>query len=171
MKATGGSFPPKPLTSSGREKLFGRFAYKLTPTKQNPEAITVLDDWAKKNLVTVKLDLFGGTIARLHVLAAPRVQALIAAWQDAGVLDDVVTWNGAYAARLVRGTTRATLSAHAWGSAFDINAPHNRLGQEPAAIGEPGSVLRLVSIAESNGWVWGGRFNRKDGQHFELARV
>ena len=54
------NFPPKPnflpITGNAtREKLFGKFAYKPTPSKQNPEGIVITDDWAKKNIIKVNL--------------------------------------------------------------------------------------------------------------------
>jgi hypothetical protein len=170
VKESGGH-TPRPLTTEGREQLFGRFAFKRNPAPDNPEAITITDGWDKRSLVRVRLDLLGGIDVRLHRLAAPRVVALIAAWKAAGVLDDVVSWDGAYAPRLVRGTTQGTLSAHAFGSAIDINARYNRLGCAPAPLGAKGCVLRLVPIAEAMGFYWGGRFARKDGMHFEVCQL
>jgi hypothetical protein len=164
----------KPLATVGRNRLFGTFKYKHTPVPDNPEKIIVTDDWAKKNLVTVQLPyelavLPGADIANLHRLVAPKFVQLVDAWRDAGALGDIKTWNGSYSARLVRGTKQGTLSAHAWGSAFDINAKWNPLGAEGPAEGEEGSVLRLVEIAQKRGWLWGGFFSRLDFMHFELA--
>lgn len=166
----------KPLGTAGRNRLFGTFAYKHTPVPDNPEKITVTDDWVKKNLVTVQLipelaALPGADIANLHRLVAPKFEELVEAWRAAGVLGDIKTWNGSYSARLVRGTKIGTLSAHAWGSAFDINAKWNGLGVTSPAEGKEGSVLRLVDIAQKRGWLWGGFFNRKDAMHFELATL
>lgn len=163
--------PPRPLSTLGREALFGRFTFVRRPRADNREAIAIADGWDKRNIVRVRLELLGGVDARFHRLAAPRVLALVEAWRAAGVLGDVVSFDGAYAPRLVRGTTRGTLSAHAWGSAFDVNARWNRLGQEPAPLGAKGCVLRLVPIAEAMGFYWGGRFSRKDGMHFEVRRL
>ena len=113
----------------------------------------------------------GADVAILHRKVAPRFEALVSAWRLAGVLGDVLTLNGSYAARYVRGTTQGTLSAHAWGSAFDINVAWNGLGRVPAAEGAKGSVRRLVPIAEALGWYWGGHMSRPDGMHSELAKL
>jgi len=166
----------KPLATAGRNRLFGAFQYKRTPVPDNPEKIVVTDDWVKKNLVTIQLPhelaaLPGADVAVLHRLVAPKFEELIDAWRVAGVLGDIKTWNGSYAARLVRGTTKGTLSAHAWGSAFDINAKWNGLGVVPPEVGKEGSVQRLVDIAQERGWLWGGFFSRKDAMHFELAEL
>jgi hypothetical protein len=164
----------RPLTAEGRRRLFGDFAYKADPITGNGERIRITDNWAKENLVTIPLGALaaaeGADKATFHRLVAPRFQELVEAWERAGVLQDVLTWNGSYAARFIRGS-RVNLSAHAWASAFDVNIAHNRLGAEPAKLGQKGSVLRLVSIAEAHGFYWGGRFSRKDGQHFELAKL
>lgn len=164
-----------PLGTIGRRKTFGAFTYRATPVPGNPEKITVTDDWTK-NLITRPLPpelaaLPGADSCTFHRLVAPRFDELVQAWREAGVLGDVLSWGGSYAARFVRGSTRGTLSAHAWGSAFDINVPWNGLGRVPAVEGAKGSVRRLVPIAERLGWYWGGRMTRPDGMHFELARV
>lgn len=166
----------KPLNTAGRNKLFGEFKYKHAPVLGNPEKIIVLEDWAKHNLITVQLPealaaLPGADIAILNKLAVAKFEALLEAWRSLGVLGDILTWNGSYSARLVRGTTQGTLSAHSWGTAFDINAHWNGLGVEPPAVGAVGSVLRLVEPAQDLGWMWGGFFTRKDAMHFELARL
>jgi hypothetical protein len=70
----------------------------------------------------------------------------------------------------VRGSN-TTLSNHAWGTGFDINAKWNPLGAVPALRGDTGSVRELVPIAHDHGFFWGGHFSRSDGMHFEVARV
>ena len=59
----------------------------------------------------------------------------------------------------------------AFGTAFDINARYNRLGTEPAGTTQAGCVYRLVPVAHEFGFYWGGHFSRRDGMHFELARL
>ena len=71
---------------------------------------------------------------------------------------------------MIRGSTR-TPSNHSFATAFDINAAWNGLGREPAARGEKGSVRELVPIFEKWGFRWGGNFRRRDGMHFEIARI
>jgi hypothetical protein len=70
----------------------------------------------------------------------------------------------------VRGS-KTVLSNHAFGTAFDINVNWNRLGTIPALVGQKGSVRELVQIANNNGFYWGGHFTRKDGMHFEIAKI
>jgi hypothetical protein len=72
--------------------------------------------------------------------------------------------------RFIRGS-HSVLSNHAYGTAFDINAPWNALGVRPALVGKPGSVRELVPLAAEHGFAWGGHFRtRPDGMHFELVR-
>jgi len=166
--------PLRPLTHEECELYFGRFACRSEPTPQNPEHFVVTDDWRRKNLITFALPkqlaaLPGGDKATFHRMVRPRFEELVAAWEEEGLLGDILSWNGSYASRFVRGS-KASVSAHAYGAAFDINAPYNRLKQPPAPLGTKGSVLRLVPLAEQFGWYWGGHMRRPDGMHFELAR-
>ena len=85
-------------------------------------------------------------------------------------MPDVVTWNGSYSPRFVRGS-QATLSAHSWASAFDINAQYNPLGRPGTPLGKTGSVMRLIPAAEKLGFFHGGAFRRPDFMHFELAKL
>jgi hypothetical protein len=42
----------------------------------------------------------------------------------------------------------------------------------PPIVGEKGSVRLLVPLANKFGFFWGGHYrNRKDGMHFELAKL
>lgn len=176
-------YPPKPgffplLSTAEREKVFGRFAHEPDPLPRNPERIRILGDWVKENIVEVTLPQLtgirgaprGGRVS-LHRLAIKPMVALWAAWQEADLLSRIVSWDGAFVARYIRGS-RSVLSNHAFGTAFDINADFNRLGAEPAWPGEKGCVFDLVKIANDHGFYWGGHFNkRRDGMHFELAVI
>jgi hypothetical protein len=177
--------PPllKPLGTAGREQLFGKFRYEA----RADGTIRYLDDWPAKNIVRIVVpeleripgvELSGkrvgagpaGGVVHCHRLMAPALQALFAAWREARLLDHLLTWAGLWSPRLVRGST-STLSSHAWGTAFDVNAPWNALGQLPARAGDRGSVVELVPLAREHGFFWGGDFSRPDGMHFELARA
>lgn len=174
-------FPPPPrfasLGASGRNKVYGKFAYLPAPTETNPEAIKITDDWARENIVVVgvpQLQRISGAPetgrVSCHRLVAPKLLELFAAWEAAGLMKHVIRWDGLYVPRFVRGS-RTTLSSHSHGSAFDINAKWNGLGQVPAARGDTGSVRELVPIANRLGWYWGGHFSRPDGMHFELIET
>jgi D-alanyl-D-alanine carboxypeptidase/Putative peptidoglycan binding domain len=171
----------RPLSVAQRQKLFGPLKFEPAPTPSNPEAIRITNDWEANNVVTVTVPqlvgklVFGVTPSKgrmqFHTLAAAQLQALWAAWESARLLERVLTYDGAYNPRFVRGST-TELSNHAFATAFDINQRWNPLGAIPALAGREGSVRELVEIANEHGFFWGGNFkNRPDGMHFEVARI
>ncbi len=168
-------FPPL-VGTGGRQRVFGRFEFVHDPQPDNREHIAILGGWERDNIVTVEIPQLArigrprSTRQRFHRRAAEPVRRLWEAWERAGLLDRIGTWHGSYVPRFIRGSTR-TLSNHAFGSAFDINYAHNRLGMMPALVGRRGSVRELVPIAHEHGFYWGGHFRRRDGMHFELARL
>ncbi len=105
-----------------------------------------------------------------HKKGADALVAMFAAWEKAGLIGLILTWEGSFVPRFVRGSTR-TLSNHAFGTAFDINAKWNAMGSRPALVGEKGCTRELVPIAHDHGFYWGGHFGRPDGMHFEVAEV
>lgn len=180
---SGPNFPPPPdfgplVGTNARAELFGRFAFVSSPTADNPENITITDGWESENIVRVPIaELIGvkgaprsGNIP-FHKLAAKQLSDLWKEWGEAGLVDRVLSFEGSFVPRFIRGS-RTTLSNHAFGSAFDINAKFNPLGAVPALIGHEGAVRELVGIANAHGFYWGGHFkNRLDGMHFEIARI
>jgi hypothetical protein len=82
----------------------------------------------------------------------------------------ILSFAGAFYPRFIRGS-RTQLSNHSWGTAFDINVPYNGLNKVPAMIGQTGCIRELVPIANECGFYWGGHFSRKDGMHFEIAKI
>jgi peptidoglycan hydrolase-like protein with peptidoglycan-binding domain len=185
VPATQGFDPPKPsfgaiTTEAQRAALWGRYDYVATPQASNPEAIRILGTWQHDNIGQARIPQLTGVPygwggasngnVSFHKKAAPALAALWAAWDEARLLPLVLSFDGAYAPRFQRGT--AVLSAHAFGSAFDINAQWNPLSHKPAADGAKGSVVRLVAIANAHGFYWGGHFaQRPDGMHFEVAQL
>jgi hypothetical protein len=176
-------FPPlpnfKPLTSTTeRARVFGHFDYVPVPNGDRPERIKILGDWERKNIVKVNVpQLAGVPIAgktgaiRAHRLAAERMAGLFQAWHAAGLTKWLITWLGAFDPRFMV-KSRTTLSNHAFGTAFDINAAWNQFGGEPALPGEQGCVFDLVGLAHQHGFYWGGHFRPdRDGMHFELAKL
>jgi hypothetical protein len=176
------AWPPPPsfgsLSTQENNTLFGSFSFSPAPSSGNPEGITIHGDWVVKNIMKVKIPqlkgIFGGPgngDVLFHVKGAEQLKALWAAWETAGLLPLVLSWAGSWVPRFVRGS-RTYLSNHAKGTAFDINAPWNPLGAEPAIVGKKGSVRKLVQLANDHGFYWGGHWkNRPDGMHFELAVI
>jgi peptidoglycan hydrolase-like protein with peptidoglycan-binding domain len=177
---SGPDWPPPPAFSpliSNRERaeIFGRFEYRrISPDRDD---IKILGDWEARHIVPIRIaQLIGVTGApasgriRVHRLVTEQVAGLFQAWQQDGLLRLVKTWEGSFVPRFIRGSS-TTLSNHSWGTAFDINYQWNRLGHLPALRGASGSVRELVPRAHQFGFYWGGHFSRRDGMHFEVARV
>ena len=164
-----------PLVSNDqRKKVFGAFTFVSEPVAGNPENIRITGGWEAKNIALLRIPQLvgvkGNDKVRFHKLVAAQIIKLWKDWQTAGLLHLVLTWDGSFVPRFVRGS-RQTLSNHAFGSAFDINAAWNGLGVIPPLVGQKGSVRELVEIANENGFYWGGHFPRKDGMHFEIAKT
>ena len=168
----------KNLSFIERQKLFGSFSYVPMPTQGNPEAIRITSSWAVDNITTIVVPQLVGVSGaskigsiQIHKKIANQTSALFYAWENAGLKDRILSWGGSWVPRFIRGS-RTSLSNHAWGTAFDINAQWNGLGVRPAAIGSKGSVRELVDIASQHGFYWGGWFpNRPDGMHFEAYKI
>lgn len=171
--------PPKPafsaLSEAAKRAAFGEYRFAAVP--EDADAIRILDGWEAQNIVLVTVPQLVGKLgahhaghARFHKKVAPRVLELFAAWEREGLTRLILSYAGSYVPRFVRGRP-GVLSSHAFGSAFDINAAYNGLGKVPALRASKGSVRELVPIANDLGFYWGGHFERKDGMHFELARV
>lgn len=171
------------LSNSERWSTFGRFKFRRNP-QGDREAITITDDWPSRNIITVRLPMLERVAGashnqRVHRLAARQLVALWHVWDAVGLMDRVTTFDGLWVPRFIRGTplwkmqalAHLSLSNHAVGTAFDINARANPLGGRDARPGEKGCVWELVPIAVSLGWFWGGWFSRNDGMHFEISRI
>lgn len=162
-----------PLGSQERAVTFGGpFQYRRTG---HGEDIEILGDWEEKNIVRIEvpqLRKVPGNFSKMAVnrRVAAQTLALWAAWEKAGLLGLVLSYEGAFVPRMIRGST-TSLSNHAYGSAFDVNYEWNQLGATPAALGKRGCVRELVPIAHAHGWFWGGNFTRLDGMHFEVCKV
>jgi hypothetical protein len=180
---SGANFPPPPsfrplLSTADRQQLFGAFNFAAAPTPSNRENIRILGSWETDNIRRVAVPQLAGVQgappdggARFHKKAANQLLGLWQAWGDAHLLDHVLTWDGAFVPRFVRGSTKV-LSNHAFGTAFDINASFNPRGTRPALVGRKGCVRELVTIANAHGFYWGGHFgNKPDGMHFEVATL
>lgn len=178
---TSAYWPPKPnfeavYNDEKRFEMFGKFEY----TSDEQGNIIVIGNWKEENIITIDvpqlkgIDMYGKPKATgsiyFHKKAAAQMQALWAEWEKAGLLHLVKTWNGTYSPRCIRGS-QTKLSNHAFGTAFDINVKWNGLAKRPALVGEEGSVRELVEIANKLGFYWGGHFSRKDGMHFEIAKL
>jgi len=76
---------------------------------------------------------------------------------------ELKTWDGCFNIRKIRGGN--AMSLHSWGIAVDVNAFSNGLAKEPTL--SPGFVKCFTDA----GFDWGGIWKRKDGMHFQLAKI
>jgi hypothetical protein len=173
-----------PLSHYDRIQLFGKFGFTRAPQPGNPEKVILTEPWINQNLMTANIRQLDRT-CRVHRLIRAQFLALWDAWEAAGLIELVRTFDGSWVSRFKRQTGTyeervekckqlgpAALSNHTWGTAFDINAPWNPLYGEPAPVEMVGSVLRLVPLAQEHGFAWGGNFHsRKDGMHFEAYKI
>lgn len=179
---TGPNWPPcpegmRPASLATREELFGKFEYQPAGIPANPEAIKILGNWTSEHITKVKVPQLKKlpTAPReifIHKAIKDQFLGLFAAWEKEGLIHLVRTWAGSWVPRYVRGS-RTYLSNHAWGTAFDINAPWNGLAKRPALVGKPGSVRELAPLAAEYGFYWGGwgLGGRPDGMHFEATKI
>jgi peptidoglycan hydrolase-like protein with peptidoglycan-binding domain len=163
----------------------GEIVFQHTPVSGNPEHITVTNGYEAENIRVVQIPQLMNCVVpldpgvtktdgriRFHKNHTDRLVALFQAWDQAGLTDRILTFDGSFNLRLKRGSTKAVvanLSNHSWGTAFDINATWNQRKTVPAMMGDRGCVRELVAIAEANGFFWGGHFGTMDGMHFEVA--
>lgn len=182
--------PPRAplLTEKRRVLLYTAPAdWEVIAGARDPDQVRFTDGWEDANIVRVVIPELAGVpgarndgAVRFHRMGTARVQALFAAWKAAGLMDRVLTFDGAFNARMIRGTPKPghdprhpkALSNHAFGLAFDINAAMNGINQPPARRDERGCVYDLLPLAWDHGFYWGGNFRSPlDGMHFEVADV
>lgn len=78
-------------------------------------------------------------------------------------VNELKTWDGCFNIRKKRGLS--SMSLHSWGIAVDMNAFENGLGETPKLS------KQFVECFISSGFDWGGIWKRKDGMHFQLAKI
>jgi hypothetical protein len=178
------TFPAKPnfdpiIGNAARNILFGPLEFRSGPTNGDfgKETITVTNDFEDDKIARVDVpEVIGIKDAprsgklRFHSAGAAQLAGLWAAWRRKKLLKHILSFDGAYAPRFIR-CNNTSLSNHAFGTAFDINADENPLGAQPALSGRRGCVFELVPVAHQFGFYWGGHFSRRDGMHFEIAKI
>jgi hypothetical protein len=176
-------FPAEPdfdpiVGNTARQAIFGPLNYRKGGSGFGKESLICTNDFVQRKirkviipqLIGIKGGPASGAVS-CHTLAADQLQGLWAALGKLNLLKRVVSWEGCLAMRFIRCST-TTLSNHAFGTAFDINAATNGLGAQPALPGRPGCLYEIVPVAHKFGFYWGGHFaSRRDGMHFELAKM
>lgn len=80
-----------------------------------------------------------------------------------GHVKELRTWDGCFNIRKKRGASSSSL--HSWGIAIDVNAAWNGFGKQPVLS------AGFVKCFKDAGFDWGGDWTKKDGMHFQLARI
>lgn len=168
-------------TQAWRVATFGAFRFAAEPKPTNPESVRILGGWDALNMTMVSVPQLNRHVCCNHKAVKPLL-ALFAAWEAAGLLPLIHTFNGCYSARFKRQTGTIaermarcaqlgadSLSNHCYGSAIDLNAPELPLGR---ALPPGHPMEALEPLANSLGWFWGQRFSkRSDPMHWELAAL
>jgi putative peptidoglycan binding protein/D-alanyl-D-alanine carboxypeptidase-like protein len=160
-------FPRKPdfepiVGNAARNALFGPMKFRPGPLNGDfgKETITVTNDFESTSILRTEIpELIGikgasstGRV-RFHKTCVPQLKGLWTAWGKKVCWKHILTFDGAYAPRFTRCSNK-TLSNHAFGTAFDINADENPLGAQPALPGRKGCVFELVPTAHQFGFYW-----------------
>lgn len=174
------NWPPfpnfKPLPNrAARDAAFGAFSF----TRGEGNKINIDPAWVQANICEVTIPqlqrLIGNRKVRFHRRVVDQLLAMWAAWESAGLLHLILTYDGDWYPRVMAGNS-SEISMHAYGAAFDINVKWNGFLARATLVGDKGSVRELVPIANHYGFYWGGHFrynktdDSSDGMHFEWAR-
>lgn len=165
-----------PPSAARQVILFGRFNFTPDPQPGNPEHIHINGNWEGMNVSSVTVSQLPGRHIALHNDLHGQFRALWAAWEAAGLLGRVLSFDGAFAPRYKRKRAFGgveNLSAHSWGAAFDINASLLPMGKPCPAVGVPGCTSELVPLAHQHGFAWGGDFHApwQDPMHFQAFKI
>lgn len=147
------------LTQAQVKTMFGEFAVRTTAAG----ALRLDSGWRQRWIASTVLPQLG--VITCNRLVIPSLRAAMQEITSRGLGSLVHTADfhregGCWNPRLTR-FGAGQLSSHAWGIAVDINVDVNPLGATP--VQDP----RLVAIMARHGFMWGGRFLRPDGAHFE----
>lgn len=80
-----------------------------------------------------------------------------------GLTKELKTWDGVFVIRNKRDLK--SLSIHSWANAVDVNRAENDLNMIPKLS------PAFVKCFTDAGCEWGGTWKRKDGMHFQLAKI
>lgn len=114
-------------------------------------------EWQQQNLTWI--EPVKGQRWQVYKPAAKQFEGLLT---DLAKLGYMPTSSGGYNYRNIRGSDR--LSQHAFGTAIDLNALTNQLGQNTS------DIPQAAQLARKHGLEWGGNWKgRPDPMHFEYT--
>lgn len=140
--------------------LFGEFAARTL--KGQPGYIDVDPAWRRTHLVTTRVPLLGQVTCHRGIV--PQLHGAMTELRSAGLSRVIRSFNGCFVPRFISRDPTAMLSHHTWGVAIDMNLVGNYYGDRPHQDPE------LVATLERWGFLWGGVFVVRDGNHFEYHR-
>lgn len=143
-----------------------RYAFEPYGYIDNGDGTIQIDSgWVRRNIVRARVPIFGEVMC--HRLLIGQLRGALQEIADRGLAHLINTrdYGGCWSPRHIDFNPRKPLSMHSWGLAIDINVSTNRLGAAPTM--DP----RIVQVFDRWGFVWGGRWRRPDGMHFELGAL
>lgn len=126
----------------------------------NPELELSMVPWVIP--VSLRISSFPQKIYCNKDMVIPLSKALVNII-DRNLSSEIKTFDGCFNIRKIKGSVSQSL--HSWGLAIDINASYNQMGKIPMISNE------LVKCFTDAGFDWGGNFKRKDGMHFQIAKI
>ena len=174
---------PRQLTYAERTARFP-LQFEIELNRNGRAEVKVPVSWEQANLVrlgpysnipagTVVRDESALTFApRVNINAAPVFSAFFETLKAAGLMSDILTYDGGFYPRLKRGVELPKIGAskdaygrllsnHSRGTAIDLNAKWNPMGMHAAEKGQPGYLGRALEVAravrvnvETAGHVW-----------------
>ena len=150
------------LTGADARNAFEPFTY----IDMGDGMIQIDPDWVRRNIVRRAMPLLKGEVV-CHRLMVDQLYGALKEIEDSGLghLIDPSQYGGCWVPRHIDFNPAKPLSMHGWGLAADFNVSTNGLGMKPQM--DP----RIVAVFDKWGFVWGGRWSRPDGMHFELGAL
>jgi len=153
------SNPVALLTGAKAAKAFGAFSYRYFPDGTiEPDA-----KWVRANIQSAAVPIMGRVTC--HKLMLPQLRGALQAVVDAGLGDQLNTFDGCYVPRFIESNPENSISLHTWGIAIDMDAATNYRGIRGTMHPE------IVNIFKRWGFRWGGDWAYTDPMHFELAAL
>ncbi len=153
------SNPVALLTGAKAAKAFGAFSYRYFPDGTiEPDA-----KWVRSNIQSGTVPIMGRVTC--HKLMLPQLRGALQAVVDAGLGDQLKTFDGCYVPRFIESNPENSISLHTWGIAIDMDAATNYRGIRGTMHPE------IVNIFKRWGFRWGGDWAYTDPMHFELAAL
>ena len=150
------------LTGADAKNAFEPFNY----IEMGDGMIQIDPAWVQRNIVRKRVPILKGEVV-CHRLMVDQLYGALAEIEARGLADliDPSQYGGCWVPRHIDFNPAKPISMHGWGLAADFNVSTNGLGRKPTL--DP----RIVAVFDRWGFVWGGRWSRPDGMHFELGAL